>query len=113
VNVTKSVEAPEIAPAASKVAVLMNPRNASHVGFAAELKTVSRRLGAQLQTVPAASPDELEQAFAVMTKERSSSLLVLPLSWNCADSGDCESRGAPLLPKIRFNRLMGQLCVNP
>ena len=67
----------EIAPAASKVAVLMNPRNSSHVGFAAELKTVARRLGAQLQTVPAASPDQLEHAFAVMTKERSSSLLVL------------------------------------
>ena len=67
----------EMAPAASKVAVLMNPLNASHVGFAAELKTASRRLGAQLQTVPAAFPDQLEHAFAVITKERSSSLLVL------------------------------------
>ena len=67
----------EIAPAASRVAVLVNPRNGSHAGFAAELKTAARRLGAQLQTVPAASPQQLEHAFAVMTKERAAALLVL------------------------------------
>ena len=47
----------EIAPAATRVAVLMNPRNASHTAFAAELKTVARRLGTQLQTVRAESPN--------------------------------------------------------
>ena len=67
----------EIAPAASRVAVLVNPRNGSHAGFAAELKTAARRLGAQLQAVPAASPNQLEDAFAVMTKERAAALLVL------------------------------------
>jgi len=67
----------EIAPAASRVAVLVNPRNASHAGFATELKTAARRLGAQLQSVPAASPSQLGPAFAVMTKERAAALLVL------------------------------------
>jgi putative ABC transport system substrate-binding protein len=67
----------EIAPAASPVAVLVNPRNGSHAGFSAELKTAARRLGAQLQIVPAASPNQLEHAFAVMTKERAAVLLVL------------------------------------
>jgi len=67
----------QIAPTASRFAVLVNPRNASHAGFAAEVKTAARRLGAQLQSVPAASPSQLEHAFAVMTKERAAALLVL------------------------------------
>ena len=67
----------EIAPIASRVAVLVNPRNRSHASFAAELKTATLRLGAQLQTVPAASPHQLDYAFAVMTKERAAALLVL------------------------------------
>jgi putative ABC transport system substrate-binding protein len=67
----------EIAPADSRVAVLMNPRNGSHAAFAAELKTVARKLGAQLQSVPAASPNQLEDAFAAMAKERAAALLVL------------------------------------
>ena len=67
----------EIAPTASRVAVLVNPRNGSHAAFTVELKTAARSLGAQLQTVPAASPDQLEHAFAVMAKERAAALLVL------------------------------------
>jgi putative ABC transport system substrate-binding protein len=67
----------EIAPTASRIAVLVNPRNGAHAGFVAELQTAARRLGTQLQAVPAASPGELEQAFAVMTKERAAALLVL------------------------------------
>ena len=67
----------EILPAASRVAVLVNPRNASHAGFAGELQTAVRRIGAQLQIVPAASPEQIEHAFAAMAKERATSLLVL------------------------------------
>ena len=55
----------------------MNPRNASHAAFAAELKTVARKLGTQLQTVRAESPEQLEAAFATMTNERATALLVL------------------------------------
>jgi putative ABC transport system substrate-binding protein len=67
----------EIAPAASRVAFLMNPRNGSHAAFAAELKTAARNLGAQLQPVRAGSPNQLEDAFATMAKERAAALLVL------------------------------------
>ena len=67
----------EIAPAASRVAVLMNPHNGSHAAFAAELKTAARKLGAQLQSVRAGSSNQLEDAFAAMAKERAAALLVL------------------------------------
>jgi putative ABC transport system substrate-binding protein len=67
----------EIAPTASRVAVLANPRNAAHAAFAKELNIAARKLGAQLQPVRAASADQLEGAFAAMTKERAAALLVL------------------------------------
>jgi putative ABC transport system substrate-binding protein len=67
----------EIAPTASRVAFLMNPRNASHTAFAAELRTAARKLGAELQPVRAGSPKQLEDAFAAMAKERAAALLVL------------------------------------
>jgi putative ABC transport system substrate-binding protein len=67
----------EITPAASRIALLMNPRNGSHSAFAAELKTAARTIGVQLQPVGAASPNQLEEAFAAMAKERAAALLVL------------------------------------
>ncbi|MET0917728.1 MAG: ABC transporter substrate-binding protein, partial [Burkholderiales bacterium] len=59
----------EIAPAASRIAFLMNPRNGSHPAFATELQAAARRIGAQLQPVPAGSPNQLEDAFGAMAKE--------------------------------------------
>jgi len=67
----------EIALVASPVAALVNPRNGSHAGFSEELKTAARGFGAQLQIVHAASPNQLEHAFAAMRKERAAVLLVL------------------------------------
>jgi putative ABC transport system substrate-binding protein len=67
----------EIAPAALRVAFLMNPRNSSHAPFAVQLKTAARKLGAQLQPVRVGSPDEFADAFAAMSKERATALLVL------------------------------------
>jgi len=67
----------EIAPVATRVAVLINPRNASHASFVAELNTSARRFGIQLQWVRAGSPERLEDAFAAMAKERAAALLVL------------------------------------
>jgi putative ABC transport system substrate-binding protein len=67
----------EIVPAASRIAFLVNPRNGSHAAFAAELKTAARTIGVRLQPVGAASPNQLEDAFAAMAKERASALLVL------------------------------------
>jgi putative ABC transport system substrate-binding protein len=67
----------EMSPAASRVAVLTNPTNRSHAAFARELKVAARSLGAQLQVVEAPNPDQLDSAFAAMTRERAAALLVL------------------------------------
>ena len=67
----------EVVPAASRVAVLTNPTNRSHGAFARELKVAARSLGAQLQVLEASNADQLENAFAAMTRERATALLVL------------------------------------
>ena len=67
----------EVAPAASRVAVLTNPTNRSHATLIRELKAAARAFGVQLQVLDARSPDQLDNAFAAMTRERAAALLVL------------------------------------
>jgi putative ABC transport system substrate-binding protein len=67
----------KIAPAASRIAVLTNPRNSSHAAFAAELAGTARTIGVQLQVAGAGSPSQLEDAFAAIAKQRAAALLVL------------------------------------
>ena len=67
----------EVAPAASRVAVLANPTNRSHVAFAKELKAGARSIGAQLQFFEASNPDQVDSAFTAMTRDRAAALLVL------------------------------------
>ena len=67
----------EVAPAASRVAVLTNPTNRSHAAFARVVKVAARSLGAQVQVLEAPNPDQLDSAFAAMTKEHAAALLVL------------------------------------
>ena len=67
----------EIAPAASRVAVLSNPTNRSHAAFATQLKDAARSLGVELQALEAPTPDQLDVAFAAMRRERAAALLVL------------------------------------
>jgi ABC-type uncharacterized transport system substrate-binding protein len=67
----------EVAPAASRVAVLTNPTNRSHAGYARELKVTARSLGGALQVLEAKDPDQIDSAFVAMTRERAGALLVL------------------------------------
>jgi len=67
----------EVAPAASRVAVLTNPTNGSHPALTRELQVAARALGVQLQFLEARSPEQFDDAFAAMTRERAAALLVL------------------------------------
>ena len=67
----------EIAPAASRVAVLTNPTNRSHAAFLKELKVAAPSLGAQLQVLETSNPEQIDSAFAAMTRERAAAVLVL------------------------------------
>jgi ABC-type uncharacterized transport system substrate-binding protein len=67
----------EVAPAASRMAVLTNPTNRAHAAFAKEVKVAARSFGAQVQVLEAPNPDQLDSAFAAMTREHATALLVL------------------------------------
>jgi putative ABC transport system substrate-binding protein len=67
----------EVAPAASRIAVLTNPTNRSHAGFANQLKLTARSLGAQLQVLEAQDRDQIDSAFVAMPRERATAFLVL------------------------------------
>src|SRR5215210_6852191 len=67
----------ETVPNASPVAVLWNPANPVWQAAASrETELAARALGLRLQLVEARGPDELEEAFAEMTRERTGALFV-------------------------------------
>jgi len=67
----------EAVPNASPVAVLRNPANPVWQASALrETEAAARALGLRLQLFEARGPDELEEAFAAMTRERAGALFV-------------------------------------
>jgi ABC-type uncharacterized transport system substrate-binding protein len=66
----------EIVPRFSRVAVLGNPNTQMYPLWLGEVKAAARSLGVQLQILEARGPDNLESAFAAMSRERAGALLV-------------------------------------
>jgi putative ABC transport system substrate-binding protein len=67
----------EAVPKLSRVAVLNNPTGPDTRAYIREAEVAARSLKVQLHIVEARGPAEFEGAFAVMTKERASAILVL------------------------------------
>ncbi len=67
----------EVAPTASRVAVLWNPTHPTNPLQLRETQIAAQALGLTLQPVEVRSSDELDRAFAAMVRERASALLVL------------------------------------
>jgi putative ABC transport system substrate-binding protein len=64
-------------PRASRVAILSNSANPSHVRELREVQVAARPLRLQLQRLDARSPEDFDRAFAAMARERADGLLVL------------------------------------
>ena len=67
----------EIAPKASRVAVLWNPANQGNPVQLRASELAARTLGLRLQPLEARSPHEIDAAFAAMTTERAAAVVVL------------------------------------
>jgi len=67
----------EVIPKLSRVALLTNPANPASAPFVREAEAAARALGVRLQTLAARDYQEIDSAFAVMTKERAGALVVL------------------------------------
>jgi ABC-type uncharacterized transport system substrate-binding protein len=66
-----------LAPAASRIAALTNSTNRAHPALIRELQAAARAFGVQLQVVDARSPEQLDAAFAAMTRGRAEALVVV------------------------------------
>src|SRR5215468_797249 len=67
----------EAVPHASRVAILSNPANPSHVRELKEVQAAAGPLKLQVHRLEARSPEEFDRVFAAMRRERSEGLLVL------------------------------------
>jgi len=68
----------EAVPKLSRVAVLLNPDSPESAVFLRETQAAAQALAVKLQLLEVRSPNELEGAFAAMTRGRADALLVLP-----------------------------------
>jgi len=95
----------ETVPGATRIGVLWNPTTPSHPTALKALEVARERLGVELVVSPAASVNELQEAFATMARERVGAVLVLssPLySAEAAVLGDLQMKYR--LPAIFANR---------
>src|SRR4029453_10363865 len=68
----------EVAPNVHRIAVLWNPDNPSGAAAMSYLNAAARSLGVELQLVEARNPQEIDRAFAAMTREHAGAGVVLP-----------------------------------
>jgi putative ABC transport system substrate-binding protein len=66
----------ELVPAATHVAVLANPANATMTQVTSDLEAAARSLGLQIQVVHADTSREIDAAFATVARQRSDALFV-------------------------------------
>ena len=80
----------EFVPQLSRVAVLWHPRaygERTMTGMLKEIERAAQTMGMRLQLVPAASPADVDGAFAAMTMERAEALSVFPSPMLFAEYG--------------------------
>jgi putative ABC transport system substrate-binding protein len=66
----------ELVPKTVRVAVLVNPGNASSAFVLREVQEAARAIGLQIHTLKASTSGEIDGAFATLVQERSDALLV-------------------------------------
>ena len=67
----------EAVPTVSRVAVLTNPANPGSAPQLRAAEVAARAFDVQLQTLEARLPQEIDSAFAAMTRERAGALVIL------------------------------------
>jgi putative tryptophan/tyrosine transport system substrate-binding protein len=67
----------EMVPKVSRIALLRNPANPASAPQLREAEAAAPALGVRLQTLEARVPQEIDRAFAAMTRERAGALVVL------------------------------------
>ena len=68
----------EVVPKVSRVALLRHPTNPASANYLREAEAAARTLGVRLQILDARNAQEIDRAFAAMTRERAGALLIFP-----------------------------------
>ena len=68
----------EVVPKVSRVALLRHPDNPASAAQLRQAEAAARALRVRLQTLEARNPEEIDSAFAAMTRERAGALLIFP-----------------------------------
>ena len=68
----------EVVPKVSRVALLRHPTNPASATYTPAAEAAARILGVQLQILDARTAQEIDTAFATMTRERAGSLVIFP-----------------------------------
>ena len=67
----------ELVPAATRVAVLVNPNNARNTEITLkDAETAARAMGLQIQVFNASTSSEIDEAFAALARERPDAVFV-------------------------------------
>jgi putative ABC transport system substrate-binding protein len=66
-----------IGPKVSRVAILVNPTNQSHAPVAASLQGAARSVSLEIGAVEAATPQQIESAFAQMNRQSAGAVIVV------------------------------------
>jgi putative ABC transport system substrate-binding protein len=66
----------ELVPAATRIAVLVNPINPSTEALVRDVQSAARAIGLQVQVFDASTSREINAAFAILVRERPDALLV-------------------------------------
>jgi putative ABC transport system substrate-binding protein len=70
-----------VAPKLSRIALLMNPGNSSHLVTRKHLEVAAQRINVTILPVQAQSPAEIDQAFPEIVKEKARAIIVAPDSF--------------------------------
>jgi putative ABC transport system substrate-binding protein len=94
----------ETLPNAAHIGVLWNPTTPSHPTAIRAVESVSEKLAVKLVLVPAGTVSEIQQAFATMSREQVSGVLVL--------SSPLYTAQAALLAELQMNHRLPEIFAN-
>jgi len=100
----------EIVGPVSRVAILTNPKNASHVVFAEQTLKAAESMGIEIQQLRARNPGEIEQAFKDAVARSAQGLIVFddPVTWSHRKLVAAQAAKARLPAMYGYSEFIGE-----
>jgi putative ABC transport system substrate-binding protein len=100
----------EIIGQVSRVAILINPKNASHVVFTEQTLKAAQSMGIEIQQLRASNPAEIEQAFNDAVANRAQGIIVFddPVTWSHRKLVTAQAAKAQLPAMYGYSEFIGE-----